>query len=105
MEAASYEATTTDRAPKSTSNLVEAFTTIDSANFALELARGCVAVACRARAVQMAVQGRRTMAGEVANHSIGWDVVVSAKMEFRRANLWLDRVLGPLSGENVSFLP
>lgn len=84
--------------------MIDALTTMDSASFAFDLARGCLAVACRDRARRTGILGRRSVAGGTPSTTDGRDIVTAAKAEFRRANLWLDKVLGPLGYDNVSFL-
>lgn len=86
----SFEATV-DNTPKSTSQLVDALTTIESASFATDLARTC-----------LQRQLHRAACGE-ASFSNGEDLDAAAKLEFQRANVWLDEVLGPLSGDLVSL--
>lgn len=104
MKKTSYLETTPDKASRSTSSMVDALTTVDSTRFAFDLARGCLAMAVCDHALLTGVMGGRVVIGGVAGTTEGRDIVVAAKIEFRRANQWLDKVLGPLGYENVSLL-
>ncbi|SPO05624.1 uncharacterized protein DNG_08311 [Cephalotrichum gorgonifer] len=81
-----------DDTPKSTSDLVNVFTTIACDQFAAELARVCKTMA--RNKVRM-VQDLRTNA-PTGKLYVEQSVEIMAKAEFRRANMWLDKVLGPL---------